>query len=492
MNLTAHPGPRKTILPSLVGHSQATVSVTLREPLKKSPFADTDVKLSYGSLSWDTATDSNGVVTLCFYNVGPKEKLPDGTLKIEVGGYPETRLACALYPNALISHDVYLPPVAFASSSFSTSPVNSLFVQRGSIRTVALHTPGLSGNLSVESQGNRNILVFPLQFPNQVQASSSSKNFSFRGTGLGESLSLKLRHASTGTESSIEAHVVSDASEEVEARKGKLLQASKCALDDGATLTRLNSLVKKLKKKDNLPEKNEDSEEDEDWADLEAPITLQAFLDQLIEYRVFLIGESHDNPKDLEVVWQIISGLHAPPHRKVRLLFEQIPHHDLRRTVGAKAGIVDFTTGMKALNEGKITPALFDQWCDWSAFWSNHKEDEKILTLLGRAIAAGIEVSGFDLPREKNIQIGDLQRDPFMTDLLSSLLDTTEDVLVTINGTKHLLGDDAVNLLGIGRLLREKGKGVITLRPRAGDNDARFTQRTDTDDYRFSVRGYDD
>ncbi|MGC4067919.1 MAG: hypothetical protein QM784_25360 [Polyangiaceae bacterium] len=153
--------------------------------------------------------------------------------------------------------------------------------------------------------------------------------------------------------------------------------------------------------------------------------------------------------------------------------------------------MLDFTTGLHELNAGNITPAQFQSWTQWSSYWTNPAEDDKLRELVSRAVKAQMTVSGLDLQKDGELQTGDLHRDPFMTLLLKRAAEAEpRRTFVTLNGRAHLLGRDKVQLLGISRFLRKQGVACVTLRPVAQAGETRFYKRKDSDDYRYTVPNY--
>jgi hypothetical protein len=485
MIINAYAGPPKRT-PQSQYQSSAHISITLRKPVQKQPIAGLAVTVRFGVSTWEVETEGDGIVTLAFTEMTSKDKVYS-PLSIEPRGHAVLKVPYGLYPNALIARDIFLPAGYFAGPS---SLLSACYVKLGGSRFVELRTPLLGKFALRVVRGNKGMIGnHDLPCEVTVEWMKEAPKLFVRGTALFDSVEIDAEHKESGSSTRIEAYVVGDAIEEPHARRAKLIRASANVRE--AVARELRKLVTDVRRLRFDPIENPEA----GWA-VEDGIDLDAFVDATEDVRIFLIGERHANPEDLEAVWAILAALHAKNERGATLLLEQIPAYDLRYGVGPSqghpdGGVVDFATGLAALNARQITPDQFQRWTEWSAYWTNPQEDDKLRILVGRAVAAGMTVAGLDLQKDGGMETGDKQRDPFMSSVLEAAL-ASGRTLVTLNGGAHLLGKDSVHLIGISRILRGKGTPVVTLRPVRGDAPTDFIQRQGSDDYRFTVPNYGD
>ncbi|MGC4067918.1 MAG: hypothetical protein QM784_25355 [Polyangiaceae bacterium] len=144
--------------------------------------------------------------------------------------------------------------------------------------------------------------------------------FMLRGTNLFDRLEIAATHEETGQVVRCVAETVNDATEQPLYRRKRLLAAAKNARSDKSFLDLFGRAKKLCKEK--LPE-NEDPENDWQPQQPDPGLTLPQFVDAHANVRVFLIGESHKNPEDLESLWSILAALHRA--NPVTLLLEQNP-----------------------------------------------------------------------------------------------------------------------------------------------------------------------
>jgi hypothetical protein len=440
-------------------------------------------------MTWTLDASEDGIVCLAFEEISSKDKFYD-PLSIEVKGFARVRVPYGLYRDARIDKTFYFPPAFFYCES--KKAVSEIYVTPGEIRNLRF-CMAESGRFTLEYKYDDKAMIANPVSEVSPHWLAPDPLFMLRGTNLFDRLEIAATHEETGQVVRCVAETVNDATEQPLYRRKRLLAAAKNARSDKAFLDLFGCAKKLVKEK--LPA-NVDPEKDWQSEQSDPGLTLQQFVAAHAEARVFLIGESHKNPEDLESLWSILAALEQA--NRVTLLLEQIPSYDLRLAIGAAkndpaSGMLDFTTGLRELNAGNITPAQFQCWTQWSSYWTNPAEDDKLRELVSRAVKAKMIVSGLDLQKDGELQTGDLHRDPFMTLFLQAAAAAAaapRRTLVTLNGRAHLLGKDAVQLLGISRFLRKQGVACVTLRPVAGAGETRFYKHKDRDDYRYTVPNY--